>query len=170
MICPDGPHQLREVLDWMSGENCVGLFLGFMTVLLAAEEGNHRSATTDLREVASASSFRARKHTTPSLILLSRALCARTCAIAMALVCPHPPCTHAPRPHTQTGPPVSATRPSLVLFSRVLCARTCVIATALAHVPFAVCVLTTLVPFSGLWPPFCAFSSTVSKSMQAQGQ
>ena len=40
---------------------------------------------------------------------------------------------HAPRPHTQTGPPVSATRPSLVLFSRALCARMCAIAIALAQ-------------------------------------
>jgi len=37
----------------------------------------------------------------------------------------------APRPHTQTGPPVSATRPSLVLFSRDLCDRMCAIAIAL---------------------------------------
>ena len=39
----------------------------------------------------------------------------------------NPPRTHAPRqnrPHTQTGPPVSATRPSLVLFSR--CVPACV--------------------------------------------
>ena len=45
------------------------------------------------------------------------------------LACPHAPRTHAPRPHTQTGPPVSATRPSLVLFSRALCPRMCAIAT-----------------------------------------
>ena len=71
--------------------------------------------------------------TRPSLVLFSRALCARMCAIAIALACPHPPRTHAPRPHTQTGPPVSATRPSLVLFSRALCARMCAIAIALAQ-------------------------------------
>jgi len=44
--------------------------------------------------------------TRPSLVLFSRALCARMCAIAIALACLHPPRTHAPRPHTQTGPPV----------------------------------------------------------------
>ena len=43
MICPDGPHQLREVLDWMSGENCAG----FMTVLLAAEEGTQGGVGLD---------------------------------------------------------------------------------------------------------------------------
>ena len=51
----------------------------------------------------------------------------------IAIARPHPPRTHAPRPHTQTGPPVSATRPSLVLFSRALCARMCAIAIALAQ-------------------------------------
>ena len=65
--------------------------------------------------------------------LFSCALPARMCAMAIALACPHPPRTHAPRPHTQTGPPVSATRPSLVLFSRALCARMCAIAIALAQ-------------------------------------
>ena len=69
----------------------------------------------------------------PSLVLFSRALCARMCAIALALARPHPPRTHAPRPHTKTGPPVSATRPSLVLFSRALCVRMCAIAIALAQ-------------------------------------
>ena len=37
----------------------------------------------------------------PSLVLFSRALCARmrpVCVVATALACPHPPRTHAPRP------------------------------------------------------------------------
>jgi len=60
-----------------------------------------------------------------------RDLCPRLYVAAIAY--PHLPCTHAPRPRTQTGPPVSATRPSLVLFSRALCARMCAMAMALAQ-------------------------------------
>jgi len=50
------------------------------------------------------------RYTTQSSTVFFRALCARMCAIAIALACPHPPRTHAPRPHSQTGPLVSATR------------------------------------------------------------
>ena len=54
--------------------------------------------------------------------------------LVAAIAYPHPPCTHAPRSHTQTGPPVSATRPSPVLFSRgALCARMCAIAPGAAN-------------------------------------
>ena len=61
-----------------------------------------------------------------------RDLCPRFYVAAIAY--PHPPRAHAPRYHTQTGPPVSATRPSPVLFSPgALCARMCAIAPGAAN-------------------------------------
>ena len=52
----------------------------------------------------------------------SSAICVPACGSDCLPASPH---THAPHPHTQTGPPFSATRPSLILFSRPVCPRVC---------------------------------------------
>ena len=89
--------------------------------LIALCRHQSASGSTCAHSASHANRSTGQRNTTQPSTVLARPVCPYV-RDSDSLRVPASPRTHAPRPHTQTGPPVSATRPSLVLFSRALCA------------------------------------------------